>query len=130
MASSWKNFCGRGTLNHTPSTMRYCFVGKNFVVRFSTTKTTKILPPEKYPLYSRLYRLIMCLYSRSSYWTVKSWLHGLCPSKCTVFTVYILHTCIVYVLMLLYCNTQMIDRLTVSHLLYMSDLMWFSTQSS
>ena len=29
--------------------MRYCFVGKNFVVRLSTTKTTKILPPEKYP---------------------------------------------------------------------------------
>ena len=32
-------------------TMLYCFVGKNFVVRLSTTKTTKILPPEKYPLY-------------------------------------------------------------------------------
>ena len=32
-----------------------CFVGKYFVVYFSTTKTTKILtpppPPEKYPLY-------------------------------------------------------------------------------
>ena len=27
------------------------FVGKYFVVRLSTTKTTKILPPEKYPLY-------------------------------------------------------------------------------
>ena len=26
--------------------------GKNFVVHLSTTKTTKILPPEKYPLYS------------------------------------------------------------------------------
>ena len=28
-----------------------CFVGKYFVVYFSTTKTTKILTPEKYPLY-------------------------------------------------------------------------------
>ena len=27
------------------------FVGKYFVVRLSTTKTTKIVPPEKYPLY-------------------------------------------------------------------------------
>ena len=27
------------------------FVGKYFMVRLSTTKTTKILPPEKYPLY-------------------------------------------------------------------------------
>ena len=26
-------------------------VGKYFVARLSTTKTTKILPPEKYPLY-------------------------------------------------------------------------------
>ena len=31
-----------------------CFVGKYFVVCFSTTKTTKILPPEKYPLYGHL----------------------------------------------------------------------------
>ena len=46
-----ENFHGHGTLNHTPGTMWYCFVGKNFVVRFSTTKTMKILPPEKYPLY-------------------------------------------------------------------------------
>ena len=29
------------------------FVGKYFMVRLSTTKTTKILPPEKYPLYGR-----------------------------------------------------------------------------
>ena len=29
-----------------------CFVGKYFVVCFSTTKTIKILPPEKYPLYA------------------------------------------------------------------------------
>ena len=28
-----------------------CFVGKYFVVCFSTAKTTKILRPEKYPLY-------------------------------------------------------------------------------
>ena len=34
------------------STMQYCFVDKNLVVRLSTTKTTKNLPPEKYPLYS------------------------------------------------------------------------------
>ena len=34
--------------------MRYCFVGKNFVVRLSTTKTTKLFSPEKYPLYSIL----------------------------------------------------------------------------
>ena len=34
-----------------PGTLRYCFVGKKFVFHFSTTKTTKILPPEKYPLY-------------------------------------------------------------------------------
>ena len=42
-ASSWKNFHGRGILNHTPVlAMWYCFVGKNFVARLSTTKTTKI----------------------------------------------------------------------------------------
>ena len=45
-------------INYTPihpgravaSTTRR-FVGKYFVVRFSTTKTTKILPLENYPLY-------------------------------------------------------------------------------
>ena len=31
------------------------FVGKYFVVRFSTTKTTKILPLENYPLYGIYY---------------------------------------------------------------------------
>ena len=31
-----------------------CFVGKYFVVCFSTAKTTKTLPPEKYPLYGIL----------------------------------------------------------------------------
>ena len=34
-----------------PGTMRYYFMGKNFVVRLSTMKTTKISPPEKYLLY-------------------------------------------------------------------------------
>ena len=34
-----------------PSTLRYCFMGKKFMVRLSTIKTTKILPPEKYLLY-------------------------------------------------------------------------------
>jgi len=50
LASSWKTFRGHGILNHVhPSTMQYCFVGKNFMVRLSTMKTTKILPPEKIP---------------------------------------------------------------------------------
>ena len=31
--------------------MQYCFMGKYFVVRLSTMKTTKILPPKKYLLY-------------------------------------------------------------------------------
>ena len=55
-----KFFRGPGTLNHTPGTMWYIlvFVGKNFVVRFSTTK---ILPPEKYPLYGSL-NGCMCVY--------------------------------------------------------------------
>ena len=30
-----------------------CFMGKYFLVYFSTTKTTKILTPEKYPLYGK-----------------------------------------------------------------------------
>ena len=38
---------GRGSLHLYGN----CFVGKYFVVYFSTTKTTKILTPEKYPLY-------------------------------------------------------------------------------
>ena len=46
-ASPWKNFRGCGILNHTPVLyMWYCFVGKKFVVRLSTTKTTKIIPPK------------------------------------------------------------------------------------
>ena len=42
----WKHFHGRGILSHT---LVHC--GKKFEVRLSTTKTTKLLPPEKYPLY-------------------------------------------------------------------------------
>ena len=42
-------------------TMRYCFVGKTFVVHLSTTKTTKILPPEKYPLYGIYVHLIIAV---------------------------------------------------------------------
>ena len=37
-----------------PCTTRYCFVGKHFVGRLSTTKTTKILPLKNYPLYCQL----------------------------------------------------------------------------
>ena len=45
-----------------------CFVGKYFVVYFSTTKTTKILTPEKYPLYgTRSVYLIYTVYTRSVY---------------------------------------------------------------
>ena len=51
-AISWKKFCGFGRA-HARSTRRGLrfFVCKYFVVRLSTTKTTKILPLEKYPLY-------------------------------------------------------------------------------
>ena len=38
-------------INYTPIHTTRRFVGKYFVVRFSTTKTTKILPLENYPLY-------------------------------------------------------------------------------
>ena len=51
LGSLWKNVRGCSIRNHPPSTIQYCFVGKNFVVHLSTTKTTKIVPPEKYPLY-------------------------------------------------------------------------------
>ena len=50
LPGSWKIFVVAIYKPH-PSTMRYGFVGKSFVVRLSTTKTMKILPPEKYPLY-------------------------------------------------------------------------------
>ena len=41
-------------------TMRYCFVGKNFVVRLSTTKTMKILPPKniRYTVYETGYAYV------------------------------------------------------------------------
>ena len=52
-----ENFLWSRGINHTPihpgravATTRR-FVSKYFVVRFSTTKTTKILPLENYPLY-------------------------------------------------------------------------------
>ena len=53
-----ENFSWSRSINHTPihPGRAHCnyerrFVGKYFVVRFSTTKTTKILPLENYPLY-------------------------------------------------------------------------------
>ena len=45
LASLWKYFHGRGILNHTP----VLFMCKGFMVRLSTTKTMKILPPPKIP---------------------------------------------------------------------------------
>jgi len=46
-------------------TMRYCFVGKNFVVRLSTTKTTKKFTPPKIPAIR--YRFPPKLYSFHRY---------------------------------------------------------------
>ena len=49
-----KNFvvtCTRALMGVAHCIYGNCFVGKYFVVCFSTAKTTKILPPEKYPLY-------------------------------------------------------------------------------
>ena len=46
-----------GGINHIATTRR--FVGKYFVVRFSTTKTTKIFPLENYPLYGMLSTLLV-----------------------------------------------------------------------
>ena len=51
LASSWKKFRGRGILNHTPVLCGTVSWVKRFVVRLSTTKTTKILSHKKYPLY-------------------------------------------------------------------------------
>ena len=51
-----KIFVSRG-INHTPIHTTRHFVGKYFVVRFSTTKTTKILPLENYPLYGINHRV-------------------------------------------------------------------------
>ena len=55
-----KNFvvtCTRALMGVARCIYGNCFVGKYFVVCFSTTKTTKILPPppEKYPLYGIFY---------------------------------------------------------------------------
>ena len=55
---SWKKFHGRAVCIKTTPILSYTrgsrfnsrlFVGKYFVVRLSTTKTTKILPPRKIP---------------------------------------------------------------------------------
>ena len=49
-----KNFvvtCTRAIMGVARCIYGNCFVGKYFVVCFSTTKTTKLLSPEKYPLY-------------------------------------------------------------------------------
>ena len=51
LAISWKNFRCRAVCVKTTLIDPRFFVGKYFVVHLSTTKTTKILPPEKYPLY-------------------------------------------------------------------------------
>ena len=45
LASSWKNFRGHGILNHTQYYV-VLFRGKNFMVRLSSPKTMKILPPD------------------------------------------------------------------------------------
>ena len=56
-AGSWKKnvvvSCTRALMSVARCIYIYgnCFVGKYFVVYFSTTKNTKILTPEKYPLY-------------------------------------------------------------------------------
>ena len=63
LASSWKNFHGCGILNHTPVLCGTVSWVKKFVVHLSTTK---ILPPEKYPLYGSLY-ICMYMYIHSSY---------------------------------------------------------------
>ena len=61
-------FRGRAVcVNTTPIDSRF-FVGKYFVVRLSTTKTTKTLPPEKYPLYSS-YLPVLFRTSFRSGWT-------------------------------------------------------------
>ena len=58
-AGWWKKFRGfvYACTNECGSLHLYgnCFVGKYFAVYFSTTKTTNILTPEKYPLYGILH---------------------------------------------------------------------------
>ena len=56
LAISWKKFRRRAVCLLFGRAHAVFFVGKYFVVRLSTTKTTKILPPEKYPLYGRYRR--------------------------------------------------------------------------
>ena len=46
-----EKFSWSRSINHTPIHTTRRFVDKYFVVRFSTTKTTKILPLKNYPLY-------------------------------------------------------------------------------
>ena len=60
LASSWKIFRGCGVLHHTPVLCGTVSEGKKFVVCFSTTKTTKILPPVKYLLYSMPCYCLVC----------------------------------------------------------------------
>ena len=50
----------RGSLH--PNVYGNCFVGKYFVIYFSTTKTTKMLTPEKYPLYGIYIYIIIFIY--------------------------------------------------------------------
>ena len=72
LASLWKNFHGRGTVRvQTPN---YA-VGKNFVVCLSTTKTTKMSPPEKYPLYG----IITVIREKRSVANILSLLQSLVP---------------------------------------------------
>ena len=59
-ASLWKNFCSRSILNHTLVLCGTVFVDKNFMVCLSSMKTTKILPPEKYPLYGSTCKVTSC----------------------------------------------------------------------
>ena len=51
LATLWKNFVVAQFASYFERAHVVFFVGKYFVVRLSTMKTTKILPPEKYPLY-------------------------------------------------------------------------------
>ena len=62
LASLWKNVRGCGILHHTLVLCGTVSEGKTFVVRFSTTKTTKILPSVKYSLYSMPLLLFSLLY--------------------------------------------------------------------
>ena len=55
LAISWKkNFVVARFASYFGRAHAVFFVGKYFVVRLPTTKTTKILPPKKFPLYGIL----------------------------------------------------------------------------